>query len=951
MLSRTLAVSMDAASPDEGSSAAGHFLRDLLQRPMTARLAVGWLIATLFLAAAAATFSNWYTASVSTTLTSERERITARLNGLIDRRVGLVALHARDPELTALIGERRSDCQGECLAANSFELTERLAVLRRHFPGATALFVRADGRSIGAGDSELTAQTLTAFESNPASAGWVRPLPRPTTLGATGSGREASSWFFGEIAPDAWLVLEVDAYTISDDVIESTIDGLDAYLFDARAVLLSRPSHTDVLTRAGVLDEPYPILNVSLREPAVDLGADRSSDDRTKLPLIAAVSAALKGGGDGTFPYRSYTGERVIGTSAFFEELGVGLAVELPASRVAWPVRAVWAAAVIASLLVASWMVLLQSAVARRDAKRLEALSARDADWSKLDSMLDAARDEVEEEVSRRNRALGDLSRAEATRGALMDAFADGVLVFDDEGHMVDCNPAFRQQWEVGADASTEQVFNAMADQLADQLDDLEGALQGDEVPAFLSLKNGRQMTVESWKAAFGDGPGGRLLVFRESRRGEAAEPSAQLAGIESWIASSIDLPVAAVADDGSILFFTQALTTLCGSMSAGDNIHDILHAESDCPGAADCRLLDPRFEAEPWGDGKIYREELDGVTFIGVAANVELFEESKHRRRPGMARPLHLGWHLQKLWCLQLISRSTNHDFNNRVSAILGYADFIEITAGDDAESVPESVGEIRTAAEAGQEMVQGYMGFARVLVGDLSEVQAGHLVDASSRLGLLVKPYHVDVETSVSHGDAKLLIHENLMTQVIVVHLLEAISDLEPVGGKLAIELVDEGGLAVKLLVTASEPIVRPRWRQLESAFNRTTTRSILDHEGGSQTITETGDGYEVLVRLPGHLDAGEVVLLVGESAWADALGERLERRGKAVLAVDGPETALAVLQNQPHMFGGIVLHGDIGADGAMLQQVASDAGNGARFVLQTPDLSDEDVLAHLL
>lgn len=930
-------------------------VKNLLSVPLAPRLLSGWLVLSLVVFGAAFRFAGEQQSNVERALLMAGEQFHAEVRAFVHRQESATASLAADPELRTLVRERRANCTGDCLSANSFRIAERLGDATSSFPGESRLFVWVDNQAIGDKRSELP--PALASELSSTSAGWLRPVPPPTTLSSPSPIREVPVYFFAALGSDAFLVMELDAYVASDLMISGMSNAgypEDRYLFDNRGVLLSRPRYTDTLVSGGVLRDPWPILNVSLRDPGMALETAEAPGERSSQPLIAPVAAAMnQGDGQAFEPFRNYVGEPSLATFWFDKALGIGGVVSVPARQVSAQVRNIWIAATLISVAAAVWLALIGRSIVQREQKVAARLDRSREELERADSALDEARDEIEDEVSRRKQAFDEYARTEQSLAALLQAFPHGVLMFDAAGKLLMVNRQFRMQWGVPAGESTEEaVFGAMATQLGRQLDDLEDVLMNDDAPAYLSLENGRQMVVESWPASVEADKGGRFLVFRESSEDNArpdGEAESNPDSLGAMLLSQLNLPVALVARNGEIRLTTPAFDAYCDNSMA--HIHDRVHPASDCPGGDACSLLTDAFDVEPLDDGELYRESFAGDYLIGIVPTVELFVESKHRRRPGMLNPAHVAWHLQKLWCLQILSRSTNHDFNNRISAIYGYSDLVEMTPGD-ADALGESVEEIRKAAEQGQVLVQSYMGFARSLVGERADVNAGELLDRAMQLGLLIKPFSIEVETERSDNGVEIRTHENLAMQVLVAVMLDLVSDLEPVGGTLTVRLGNdsEKGLAISIEGRAATEMSVPRWRRPERAFNQRTCASILDYLGGSWQVTERADGARFDIYLPGEASPGDVILLVGGAGWADVLGENLERNGRAALAVDDLETAQSVFENQPQMFGGVVIEGASDEAIQAFSRVASAISPAVNVVPSDDRDTATDVLSRL-
>ncbi len=107
----------------------------------------------------------------------------------------------------------------------------------------------------------------------------------------------------------------------------------ETYAFDSTGLLLSQSRFDDELKRIGLLvDDPaaQSILNVTLRDPGVNLAAgERTDKSRADLPLTKLAASATAGQtGHDVDGYRDYRGVPSIGAWTWLPEYGFGVGTE-----------------------------------------------------------------------------------------------------------------------------------------------------------------------------------------------------------------------------------------------------------------------------------------------------------------------------------------------------------------------------------------------------------------------------------------------------------------------------------------------------------------------------------------------------------------------------------------------------------------------------------------------
>lgn len=113
--------------------------------------------------------------------------------------------------------------------------------------------------------------------------------------------------------------------------IERTGKTGEIYAFNDSGVMISRSRFEDQIRKIGLTSDSSSILNLSLKDPGVDLTqGDESSVPSDEQPFTRMVLSALAGeNGHDLNGYRDYRGVKVVGAWAWLPEFGFGIANEM----------------------------------------------------------------------------------------------------------------------------------------------------------------------------------------------------------------------------------------------------------------------------------------------------------------------------------------------------------------------------------------------------------------------------------------------------------------------------------------------------------------------------------------------------------------------------------------------------------------------------------------------
>ncbi|MBI3271677.1 MAG: CHASE domain-containing protein [Planctomycetes bacterium] len=289
-----------------------------------------------------------------------------------------------------------------------------------------------------------------------------------------------------------------------------------------------------------------------------------------------------------------------------------------------------------------------------------------------------------------------------------------------------------------------------------------------------------------------------------------------------------------------------------------------------------------------------------------------------------------------QKMESIGRLAGGVAHEFNNLLTAVLGYA---ELAAGDlrPEDPVRDHLAHIRRSAERGASLTQQLLAFARRQMIEPKRVQLNDLTLRMESLlrHLLGEDYQLLVSRAPDLGEVRA---DPGQLEQVVLNLVMNARDAMPKGGQLRLEtsnvvlgpeeaarfpdlvpgpyvslaVVDTGvGMSEKVLKQLFEPFFTTKGPDKGTGLGLATCYGIVRQNNGHIGVTsEPGKGSTFRVLLPRGGEHGkeeppvavpapppggsETVLLVEDEPMVRAIaGEGLRQRGYTVLeAVDGED-----------------------------------------------------------
>lgn len=400
-----------------------------------------------------------------------------------------------------------------------------------------------------------------------------------------------------------------------------------------------------------------------------------------------------------------------------------------------------------------------------------------------------------------------ELQRSLSLVRATLESTADGILVVDREGHIVDFNQRFAEMWRI-----PDAVLAARRDELAVQsvLGDLENPeaflakirSMYDEPDAesydIVRFKDGRLFERYSLPQRVEGESVGRVWSFRDitaERESEAA-----LRKSEASYRALVDHATYGIyrsTPDGHFQSANPALVKMLGYETDADLL--ALDVASDVYVTPDLRsrLIDQYRHSDgiegvevEWRrrDGSIILVRLSGRPVHAADGSVESFEMIAEDITQQRALEAQLR-QAQKMEAVGQLTGGIAHDFNNLLTVILANADILDRGFPDDRPDLREDLAELRKAAQRGGDMIRKLLGFSRREVLVLKPVALSAVVGNLMPMLRRVLPETIDVRFTPRDTDDVVRADEGALEQILL-NLATNARDAMPDGGRLRIE-----------------------------------------------------------------------------------------------------------------------------------------------------------------
>jgi PAS domain S-box-containing protein len=569
----------------------------------------------------------------------------------------------------------------------------------------------------------------------------------------------------------------------------------------------------------------------------------------------------------------------------------------------------------------------------------------------------------IADDITERRQAEKELQRSLSLVRATLESTADGILVVDREGHILDFNQRFAEMWRI-----PEAVLAARRDELAVQsvLGDLENPeaflakvrSMYDEPDAesydIVRFKDGRLFERYSLPQRVEGESVGRVWSFRDITAEREAE--AALRKSEASYRALVDHATYGIyrsTPDGHFQSANPAIVKMLGYETEADLL--ALDVASDVYVTPDlrARLIDQYRNSDrvegvevEWRrrDGSMILVRLSGRPVHAADGSVESFEMIAEDITEQRALEAQLR-QAQKMEAVGQLTGGIAHDFNNLLTVILANADILDRGFPGDRPDLREDLAELRKAAQRGGDMIRKLLGFSRREVLVLKPVALSAVVGNLMPMLRRVLPETIDVRFTPRDTGDGVRADEGALEQILL-NLATNARDAMPDGGRLRIEIArdqlerdhqavegfgrpgdyvrlgfsDSGiGMDESTLERIFDPFFTTKPPGVGTGLGMAMIYGLVKQQHGFIDVkSRPGEGTTVHIYLPiagvptadprpsgtrapsGDAEGTETILLVeDEPAIRRAAKRLLEKKGYTVLLAENGIEALEVVQ----------------------------------------------------
>ena len=559
----------------------------------------------------------------------------------------------------------------------------------------------------------------------------------------------------------------------------------------------------------------------------------------------------------------------------------------------------------------------------------------------------------ISRNITERKQAENDVRLSESLLRATLESTADGILVVDANGKVIDYNKQFREMWRlpesVMATHQDQKLLDSVLEQLAAPEDFLAGvralyAQPGKESFDTLQFKDGRVFERFSHPQRIGDRIVGRVWSFRDVTKRIQAEAHNRE---QAALLDNANDAIYVTALDCTILYWNRGAERTYGWTSAevlNRKTTELISPDLAATEALIAVLLKQgNWSGERWQMTKSGQkvEIFSRLTLVrdeqGQPQSVFEINTDITEKKQLEAQFLRA----QRLESIGALASGIAHDLNNVLAPIIIGAPLLR-------EMIKDQTGRhllktMETSAQRGAAIVRQVLTFARGVEGERVALQPRHLLREMEKLAAETFPKGIRVESDMAAdlwsvlGDATQL-HQALLNLCVnardamprggVITLeaanivlsresAEKIPGAQP-GSFVCLRVTDTGtGIPPEIEAKIFEPFFTTKGVGKGTGLGLSTVLGIVRSHGGFVRVaSKVGQGTTFELYLPSTTN--ELVAVKSETAtpWPRA-------RGEGILVVDDEAAVREVARQALMEFGYQVITAARGAEALRIFQ----------------------------
>ncbi len=566
-------------------------------------------------------------------------------------------------------------------------------------------------------------------------------------------------------------------------------------------------------------------------------------------------------------------------------------------------------------------------------------------------------------DISHQKQSQANLSQSISRLKATLESTADGILVVDLEGRIVELNEQFIKIWRLppelisqgrntdlvvtaaNQDVAMRRIFEQLSDPQAfiDRVLELYAAPYESSFDV-LPFKDGRMIERVSRPQLIDGQAVGRVWSFRDVTDRHRAEQSLRKSEKEfRTLAQHLPAIIARLDHDLRIQFINDAVSSVI-PMKPGDLIGRTM-SEIGLPESLVVERTAQMRDALATGVPKrgIHTFALpSGTAHFDVQYVPERDESGAVIGLLAIAVDITAQKHLedqlrqsQKMEAIGRLAGGIAHDFNNLLTVIVGSTDLLATSLAEAPASVQREVDEIRGAAERASGLTRQLLAFSRQQMLKPVVLDPNEIVRRTESLLLRVIGEDVALTTALS-ADLGMIEADPGQLEQVLINLAINARDAMPTGGSLAIvtrrkidaagetwieiAVTDTGvGIPAEVLPRIFDPFFTTKDVGKGTGLGLSVVHGIVEQSGGKVLVESTrgvGTTFSVLLPITKRTSAAtpqssttvnrpgrETILVVDdEAAICSIVAHVLRTQGYTVLVAHSAADALKLVEEQP-------------------------------------------------